>query len=157
MKVINTPYQYPHNTSARTVASAIKFDSLAIIDNGLILKYGKKQLSSISFSELDNIYIKVYKLNLASSYLFMLVPFLSAFLFVEFTQLDIAMLVSLVPIIPFFAKINFYKRYGLIIRLNDGTFYRKKVLRKLKSDTVDFINEVKRARVKNNENVADSN
>lgn len=152
MNVISTT-----GTSAGTVAGGIKFDTLTIVKNGLVLKYGNKQLGSLSFSELDKIYIKVYKLNWAYNYLLLLVPFLLAFLFVEFRQLDIEMFVALVPVIPVFAKINFYKRYGLIIRLKDGTFYRKKLLRKLKSDTVDLINDVKRARLKNSENTVDSN
>lgn len=152
MNVITTT-----NTAASTFASAIKFNTLALVGDGLILKFGKTRERKISFSELDKIYIKVYKLNPVYSYLFLLVPFLLGFLYVEYIQLDITLFVALVPVIPVFAKINFYKSYKLIIRLEDGTFYRKKVLRKLKSDTVDLINEVKRARLKNNENAADSN
>lgn len=143
MNVINTTC-----TSTSTDTGAIKFGSLALEDHGLTLKFGKKQERKVSFSELDKIYIKVYKLNPAYRYLFILVPFLLAFLFFEYIKLDIEMFVALVPVIPVFAKINFYKRYGLVIRLKDGTFYRKKVSKKLKSDHIDLINEVKRERLK---------
>jgi len=43
----------------RTTYRNNKFDYLTVIENGLVLSYGKKQAREISFSELDKIYIKI--------------------------------------------------------------------------------------------------
>lgn len=129
---------------AKTITSATKFNGLTLVENGLVLKYGKKQLRQISFSGIDKIYIKVYNLKPIYAFLFVWFPMLFAFLCFEYIKLNIEMSVALLPIIPAIVKINRFKRYDLIIILKDSSVFKKKVPLKLKSDTVDLINEVKR-------------
>ena len=132
---------------ARKTTSTTTFDNLTVVENGLVLKYGKKQLGEILFSGVDKIYIKVYKLKPIYGSVLISFPMLLAFLCFEYIQLNIEMSVALLPVIPTIVKINRinrFKRFGLVIVLKDGSVYKKQVSRKLKSDTVELINEVKR-------------
>lgn len=138
MKAITT------NKEVRPINSTTKFDSLTIVENGLILKYGKEEFSEIPFSVMDKIYIKVYKLKPIYGSILVMFPMLLAFLCFESIKLNIEIYMTLLPVIPAFVKINRFKRYGLVIILTDGSVFAKKIPSKLKSDTVDLINEVKR-------------
>lgn len=127
--------------------STTKFDSLTLANNGIVLQYEKKKVGEISYSELDKIYIKVYKLKPIYGFLLVLFPMLFAFLCFEYIHLNIEMSVALLPVIPTIVKINRikkFKRFGLVIVLKDSSVFRKQVSKNLKSDTVELINEVKR-------------
>ena len=131
----------------RNLTSTTKFDSLSLAENGIVLQYEKNKVSEISYLELEKIYIKIYKLKPIYGFLFVLFPMLFAFLCFEYIQLNIEMSVALLPVIPTIVKINRinrFKRFCLVIVLKDGSVYKKQVARKLKSDTVELINEVKR-------------
>lgn len=121
-----------------------KFDDLTIVEDGLILKKGKKKVIKISFSELDKIYIKVYKLNPIYELGFILLPFLLIFLSVQYVSIEKVMFVGLSTIIPVFVKINNYKNYGLIICLKKGIVFRKKVLLNKKEETVSIVNTIRK-------------
>lgn len=133
-----------NDVSAKTTTSTTKFDNLTLVENGLVLKHGKKQLSEISFSGMDKIYVKVYKLKPIYGSIFVSFPMLLIFLFFESIQLNIELYLALIPVIPAFVKTNRFKSYGLVIVAKDGSVYKKQVSRKLKSDTVELINVVKR-------------
>ena len=131
----------------RNMTSTIKFDSLTLSENGIVLQNDKKKVSEISYSELDKIYIKVYKLKPMFGFLLVLFPMLFAFLCFEYIQLNIEMSVALLPVIPTIVKINNinkFKRFGLVIVLKDGSVFKKHVSKNLKSDAVELINMVKR-------------
>jgi hypothetical protein len=131
----------------RTLTSTTKFDSLSFANNWIVLQYDKKKVREISFLELEKIYIKIYKLKPFYSFLFVVFPMLFAFLCFEYIQLNIEIAVALLPVIPTIVKINRvnrFKRFGLVIVLKDGSVFEKQLSRKLKSDTVELINEVKR-------------
>ncbi len=134
----------------RPLTSSKKFDSLTISDNGIVMQFGKKTVSEISYSQLDKIYIKMYKLRPIYGFLFVFVPLLFVFLCFEYLQLDIEMSVALLPVIPAFVKTNRFKRFGLMLILKDGSVYKKHISLKLKSDTVELINEVKKKCLKCN-------
>lgn len=134
----------------RTLTSSKKFDSLSISDNGIVMQFGKKTVSEISYSQLDKIYIKMYKLRPIYGFLFVFVPLLFVFLCFEYLKLDIEMSVALLPVIPAFVKTNRFKRFGLLLILKDGSVYEKHISLKSKSDTVELINEVKKKCLKCN-------
>jgi len=123
-----------------------KFDDLTIVEYGLILRQGKKAGREILFSELDKIFIKVYKLKPVYELGFILLPFLLIYLSVQYVTLEKLMFVGLLTIIPVFVKINNYKNYGLIICLKDGTIFRKKVSLSMKAENISIINAVIRER-----------
>ena len=123
-----------------------KYDDLTIVEHGLILKNGKKEGREISFSELDKIFIKVYKLKPLYELGFILLPFLLIFLSFQYETLEKVKFVGLASIIPVFVKINNYKSYGLIISLKDGTIFRKKVSLNMKAENISIINAVIRER-----------
>ena len=132
---------------AGTLTGNTKFDSLTLAENGIVLQYKKKKVSEISYSELEKIYIKIYKLKPIYGFLLVLFPMLFAFLCFEYIQLNIEMSVALLPVIPTIVKINRinkFKRFGLVIVLKDGSVFKKHVSKNLKSDTVELINMVKR-------------
>jgi len=127
-----------------------KFDSLTLADNGIVLQYEKKKVSEISYSELEKIYIKIYKLKPIYGFLFVFFPMLFAFLCFEYIKLSIEMSVALMPIIPTIVKTNRFQRFGLVIVLKDGSVFKKHVSKKFKSDAVELVNEVKRKRLNYN-------
>ncbi len=130
-----------------------KFDSLTLTDNGILVQFEKKTVSKISYSELDKIYLKVYKLKPIYGFLLVLFPMLFAFLCFEYIHLNIEMSVALLPVIPTIVKINRISkcnRFGLVIVLKDGSVFRKHVSKNLKSDTIELINEVKKKRLNYN-------
>lgn len=129
---------------ATTITSTTKFDNLTVAENGLVLKQGKKQLSQISFSGIDKIYIKVYKPKPIYYYGFVISPMLFAFLCFEFVKLNVEMAMVLFPVIPPLVKTSRFNSYGLVIVTKEGSIYRKKLPLKLKTDTIEIINEVKR-------------
>ena len=49
--------------------------------------------------------------------------------------------VALLPVIPAYVKTNRFKTYGLVIMLEDGNIFTKKVPLKLKYDIIELINE----------------
>ena len=128
----------------RNTTSTTKIEKLSLTDEGLVLQFEKKKISKIYFSELDKIYIKVYKLKPIYGFLFFLFSLLFAFLCFEDVKLNIETTVAILPVIPALVKINRFKRYGLVIVLKDGRVFKKQVAKKLKSDTVELINLVKR-------------
>ena len=132
---------------ATKATSTTKFDNLTLVENGLVLKDRKKQLGEISFSGVDKIYIKVYKLKPIYGSILVSFPMLLMFLCFESIQLNIELYLAFMPVIPAFVKTNRFKSYGLVIVSKEGNVYRKKLPLKFKSDTVEIINEVKKKMV----------
>ena len=148
---------YMNTTTTGAMVSPLtnsnKFDSLTLTDNGILVQFEKKTVSKISYSELDKIYLKVYKLKPIYGFLLVLFPMLFAFLCFEYIHLNIEMSVALLPVIPTIVKINRISkcnRFGLVIVLKDGSVFRKHVSKNLKSDTIELINEVKKKRLNYN-------
>jgi hypothetical protein len=134
----------PTLVRARKRTSPTKYDSLTMVEKGLVLKAKKKQLAEIPFSEVSKIYIKVYKLKPIFASIVVFIPMALAFLYFESIKLNIEMFMALLPVIPAFVKTNRFKTYGLVIMVKDGSVFTKKVPLKLKSNTIELINEVKR-------------
>jgi hypothetical protein len=114
---------------AKTITKITKIDNLTIAQNGLIVKYLKKPIRQIPFSEVDKIYIKVYKLKPIYGYVLLLVPMLLAFLCFEYVKLNIELSLVLLPVIPSIVKWNHFKTYGLVLLLKDGSVFTKRCLR----------------------------
>ncbi|MBP8156433.1 MAG: hypothetical protein KAX81_05345 [Leadbetterella sp.] len=127
--------------------SNTKFNDLTVVEHGLILKNGKKE-KEISFSEIENIYIKVNKLSPICELGFILLPFFLIFLSVQYLALEKVMFLGLSTIIPVFVKINNYKSYGLRICLKDGAVFRKRVALNEKHDNISIVNTVRRKQLK---------
>lgn len=120
-----------------------KFDTLTYVENGLILKSGKKKERTISFSELDNIYIKVNKLNPVYEFALILFPFLLVFIAIQYLPFDMVLFVATFTVIPVFVKVYNYKWYRLNIQLKDGTFFIKKFPLRLKSENISIVNAIR--------------
>lgn len=126
------------------MAISTTFDTIALVENGIVLCYKNDKKTTISFSELDKIYIKVNKLKPVHEFAFIIFPFLLLFLSIQYLKLEKAMVLSLFVVIPVFAKMYKYKSYGLTIDLKDGTVYRKKLSLVSKSENVAIVNAVKK-------------
>lgn len=127
-----------------------KFDNLALVEHGLILKNGTKMEREISFSELDKIYIKVDKLKPLYELGFILCLFLLIFLCAHYVTLDKVIFFGLCIAILVFVKINNYKSYGLIITLKEGTVFKKKVSLNLREENIFIIKSVRREQLHHN-------
>lgn len=120
-----------------------KFNDLTVDEHGLILQYGKKE-KEISFSEIENVYIKVNKLRPVCELGIILLPFLLMFISVQYLELEIGMFLSMSAIVPVFVKIHNFKSYGLRICLKDGTVFRKRVPLSLKSENVSMVSAIRK-------------
>lgn len=127
-----------------TITSTTKFENVTLTNDGLVVHFKKKKWSKIYFSELDKIYIKVYKIKPIYGFLLVLIPMVFAFLCFEYLELNIEMSVAFLPVFPAYAKLNRFKRFGLVLVLKDGSVYKKQISKRVKSDTVELINEVKK-------------
>lgn len=126
-----------------TTYSTTKFDTLNIIDNGLILIIKKKEKNTILFSELNKIYIEKCKFSFLNK-----LSLLSLFLIIiaicsYYLPMEIVALTSIL-VIPLFAKINTYKRYQLKILLKDGTCFNKKINQDTKQEYIKIVNLVRK-------------
>jgi hypothetical protein len=125
-------------TNSIATNSTTKLHTLNVIENGLLLIKKNKEKHTILFHELNKIYIKKRKFN-----------FLEKIGFSSFFLIIIAILYSYLPgeiqiiasilLIPSFVKINAYKRYQLIILLEDGNIFIKKIN---KDDRQEYIKMV---------------
>lgn len=120
------------------------FDNLTVNDAGIVLSHKKNQIREISFSDLDKIYMKVYKIKPIYELTFIMLPFLLIFFCVQYIMLEKVMFMAVFTIIPVFVKTYNYKRNGLVLCLKDGTVFRKRVSASSKSESVTMINTVKR-------------
>lgn len=121
-----------------------KFRGLTVVGNGIILKNGKKEEKEILFSEIADIYVKMYKLKPVYELAFILFPFLLVFLSVQYLALEKVVLIGFTAVVPVFVKINSYKRYGLVVRLKDGTVFRKSISLLVKGQYVSIVNAVRK-------------
>lgn len=104
-----------------------KFIAFTLLENELILKFGKKRERSISFSELDKIYIKLYRLNPIMKFIGFISPFILIFIVIQYFPIPLILITTLFTILPVFLFVLNYKRYQLYVRLKDGTLYSKRV------------------------------
>lgn len=123
------------------------FDALHLVDDGIILSHKNQQKKEISFSELDKIYMKQYKLSPLYQFIFILIPFFLIVLYVQYLMIEKVMFAAVFTVIPIFAKTYNYKRNSLVISVKDGTVYRKKVSSMLKNENVSMVNTVRRERL----------
>lgn len=110
-----------------------KFETLSLVENGLILKTGKKDIREIPFSELDKVYIKSSSLDPIFQIVCIVFPFVLIYLFIQRFSIGVVLFFAFFVMLPFFVKMYNYKWYRLIILLKDGTFYRKKGIFKSKN------------------------
>jgi hypothetical protein len=129
-----------------------KFQNLTLVENGIILRLKNNQEKEIPFSELNRIYLKVYKLNPLKEFLFISIPILFVFLFVfMYSAIDVVVNVAFFVFILIFVKVKTHKKYGLNICLKNGIFFRKNVSLRSKDKEVNNLNEIKKA-IKNYKN-----
>lgn len=121
-----------------------KFKNIAIVEQGLILQYGNNEERKISFSEIENIYVKVYKLRPIQELGLILFPFFLIFLSVQYFALEKVIVVGLSVVIPVLVKMNNYKSYGLVLCLKNGTVFRKKVSIDIKGKYISIVNAVRK-------------
>ena len=121
-----------------------QFDTITLAKNGLILSFKAKKKRTISFSDLDEIYISVNKTP--PFYEFLLLAFAIGIitLYLLYLPLDLMLLIPLLIIIAVILKMNNHKSYELKIRLKNGAFLKKQVPLKLKHETIDIVNNVRK-------------
>lgn len=121
-----------------------KFNNIALVEQGLILKYQKKEDREISFSEIENIYIKTNKLKPAYELGLILSPFLLIYFSLQYLSLEKVIFVSLTAFIPVYIKINNHKNCWLFICLKNGTVLKKKLSLNTKKEYFILVNAVRK-------------
>ena len=120
------------------------FNNITLVEQGLILKYQNKEDRKISFSEIENIYIKVNKLKPAYELGLILFPFLLIYFSVQYLSLEKVILVCLTAFIPVLIKINNHKNYWLFVCLKNGYVLKKKLSLNTKGEYITIVNAVRK-------------
>jgi hypothetical protein len=126
----------------RKAITVNQFNTLSLVENGLILNKEKKGEKDISFSELDKIYIKKKKLHPKIELFIICLPFLLTYLILQYAPFEMLIIASAFTFFPVFIAVHKYKWYVLKLHLKDGTSFNKRVSIHLKSESVRIINVV---------------
>ncbi|QBN20439.1 hypothetical protein [Flavobacterium nackdongense] len=119
-----------------------QFNTLTLVNNGVILNSGKKSEKEILYSELDKIYIKRNNLNPIIELMLISLPFLLIYIVLQYAPFEMLIIASFFSIFPVFIAVHNYKWYVLKLRLKDGTTHCKRVSLHLKSESVSIMDKV---------------
>jgi Na+/H+-dicarboxylate symporter len=118
------------------------FNDLTYSGEGLILKYNNRPDQKINFSEVNQIYIKRYRLHPVIELASIGAPFLLTYLVAQYTASELLTLASMFAIPPVLLSVINCKCYRFIVRLKDGTSYSKKVSNFTKTENVSILEKV---------------
>lgn len=121
-----------------------KFEKIVITKKGIMLSNKSNKKKEILFSELDKIYITINKIPKIYEVLFVLFSIGIAVFSLLYQQPHIILPISFLIIVAVIKKMNTYKIYRLKICLKNGTFFKKHIPLKLKYESIDLINDVKK-------------
>lgn len=127
------------------------FDVIGISDRNVILEFKSKEQVKINFSELNAIWIKKNKMSQIQTFvpLLVLIVGLVFYMFfnfiINFYILTLFFLFFLVVV-----KISTYKSYELNIILKNGIIYKKRIPIKLRHETINIINTIKKKKIESN-------
>lgn len=127
----------------RILPNTSKFDSLAISNDGLTLKYKNNQEIEIPFDKLDKIYIKRHNLNPFWELMGISIPFIFVLMAINYLPLNFMIIVSIVSILTVFLGVINYKWYRLYVCLKDGTSFKKKISFELKTESFTILEKVR--------------
>lgn len=134
----------PASVLTKTLTRANKFDSLKVVENGLLLKCPNKREIEIPYTELDKVYIKKYKLNPFVEFVGIAFPFLFVYIALQYLPFYLMILVSVITVVPVFICVINYKWYQLNVLLKDGTFFVKRVSTHNKNESFSILNRVQK-------------
>lgn len=121
------------------------FDVIDISDRSIILEFKSKKQIKIKYSELNNICIKNIKISQIQKFISLLVFNMGIVFYVFFNNI-INFFILILFFLFFLAlvKISNYKIYVLHIILNNGSIYKKRIPVKLRTETINIINNIKK-------------
>lgn len=121
------------------------FDVIDISDSSIILEFKSKKQIKIKYSELNNICIKNIKISQIQKFISLLVFNMGIVFYVFFNNI-INFFILILFFLFFLAlvKISNYKIYVLHIILNNGSIYKKRIPVKLRTETINIINNIKK-------------
>ena len=132
------------STMAGRTFSTAKFDRLTFSEKTLLLKYRNKQQIEIPFEEIDNVYIKKYKLNPIVEFVFISFPFLLVFMTIQYFASGLLILASIITVLPVLYIVINYKWYRFNVHLKDGTFFSKRVRFDTKTENIIAVSKIQR-------------
>ena len=128
---------------ARITIGNSKFDHLIFSADKLTLYYKIKEQKEISFAQIDQIYIKKYKIHPILEFVGISSPFFLIYMTIQYIPFDLIIIASFFTIPPIFITVSNYKWYRLCVRLIDGTFYSKSVSLHKKSETISILEKLR--------------
>jgi hypothetical protein len=131
----------------------MKFKTLSVFENGLILKNKNKEEKNVLFSEVHKIYIKKCKFSFLNRIACLSILFILLSIFAKYLPVEIMLLASII-LFTIIVKMNIYKWYQLNLHLIDGTLHYKFFFGSKKQS---YLNLVHLVRKKNFDNRIKSN
>ena len=118
-----------------------RFDSL---ENSIVLQIRLKEKLEIFIPEINKIYLSVYVVSPIQKFLIVLLSALVFIITILFLSYELFLVIPLLVFVLMLMKMINCKRYTLFIRLENGMVYKKKIAVKFRSETIDFLNSVRK-------------
>ena len=132
-----------HYILAKNTNGNSKFDHLTFSEDKLTLHYNIKEQKEISFAQVDQIFIKKYKIHPIVEFVWISSPFFLIFMTIQYSPYDLIIIASFFTIPPVFISVLNFKWYRLCVRLIDGTIYSKSVSLHNKTETISILEKLR--------------
>jgi hypothetical protein len=129
---------------ARKMTNTNRFINLTVAKNGLILENHNKRKIEIHYEELDKVYIKKYKINPFIEFLCIALPFVFVHIALQYLPFYLTIFGGVFAVHAVFMHAINSKWYQFFVFLKDGTFYKKRVSMRTKSENFSIINRVEK-------------
>lgn len=121
------------------------FDVIGISDRSVTLEFKSKDQVKINFSELNTIWIKKNKMSQFQIFWLLLALNVGLVFYIYFNYIiNFYILVLFFLFFLVVIKMSKYKSYELHIILKNGIIYKKRIPVKLRYETINIINNIKK-------------
>jgi hypothetical protein len=120
----------------------MKFKTLSVFENGLILRNKNLEVKNVLFSEVDKIYIKKRKLSLFNKIYYWTISLVVLFIALKYLPLELVLLTSIIFFTVLIKKMNTYKRYQLVLYLDEETIHSREFHSSKKQEYINLVSMV---------------
>ncbi|HEY4618245.1 MAG TPA: hypothetical protein VIH09_08640 [Flavobacterium sp.] len=121
-----------------------KIDKIAVENDRLHVFYKAGAKNEILFSELKDIFITAKKIKPHYEFLLIMFSAVITLFTIFYLQASLSLFILSLLMVFLIAKMNNFKRFEITINLKNGISIKKTVPLKLKNETVNFVNDVRK-------------
>lgn len=121
-----------------------KIDKIAVENDRLHVFYKAGKKNEILFTELKDIFITANKIKPLYELLIILSSAVITLFTIFYLQASLSLFILSLLMVVLIAKVNNFLRFETTINLKNGISIKKSVALKLKNETVNFVNDVRK-------------